>query len=130
MRDKAKYWLEMCDYDLSSAKVCLRGKKLLWAAFMCHLVLEKSLKAVIANQTDEMPPKIHNLIKLAKRGNIASDLSESQHNFLEYMNDYQIEARYPDYKAQLASTLNLAICKTIYKDTEDFLCWIKQRCDK
>jgi len=130
MNDKAKYWLELCDYDLSSAKHCLKGKKLLWVAFICHLVVEKSLKAVIANQTDELPPKIHNLVQLAERGNIADELSQIQLKFLSQMNDYQIEARYPEYKAKVASTLNLAKTKEIYKDTEDFLCWIKERCDK
>jgi len=130
MNDKAKYWLELCDYDLSSAKHCLKGKKLLWVAFICHLVVEKSLKAVIANQTDEVPPKIHDLVKLANRSNIVAELSKSQFIFLAQMNEYHIEARYPEVKAQIASTLNYAKCKEIYKDTEDFLCWIKERCDK
>jgi len=127
MNDKAKYWLEMCDYDLDSAKYNLKGKKLLWVAFICHLVVEKSLKAVIAERTNAIPPKIHDLIRLAEKGSILVELSESQKDFCKFMNQFCIEARYEEYKSKLAATLNLASCKEIYKNTEEFLCWIKQK---
>jgi len=130
MMDKTDYWLKMCDDDLDSAKYNLKGKKLLWVAFICHLVVEKSLKAVIASQTNKLPPKIHDLNKLADRGNILNDLSETQRSFLDQINNYYIEARYPEYKAKLASTLNFAICKEIFKNTEEFLCWIKLKLGK
>jgi len=130
MIDKTDYWLEMCDDDLDSAKHNLTGKNLLWVAFICHLTVEKSLKAVIASQTNKLPPKIHNLKLLAEKGNISDELSESQLNFLDQMNKYHIEARYPEYKSQLAATLNYDICKEILKKTEDFLCWIKNKLGK
>jgi len=127
VNDKALYWLDMCDRDLVSAKWNLKGKQLLWVAFICHLIVEKSLKAVIAERTNLVPPKIHDLRKLAEKGNIYNELSESQKGFCEFMNKFNIEARYEEYKAKLASTLNLDSCKKIVKDTEDFLCWIKQK---
>jgi len=130
MMNKTDYWLKMCDDDLDSAKYNLKGKKLLWVAFICHLVVEKSLKAVIASQTDKLPPKIHDLIKLAEKGNIIDDLSEAQYNFLDYMTKYQIEARYPEYKSMLAASLTYDKCKDIYKNTEELLCWIKLKLGK
>jgi len=45
--------------------------------FICHLVAEKALKAVIADKKDEIPPKIHDLKALAKYGGIMSSLSET-----------------------------------------------------
>jgi len=127
MNDKAKYWLEMCDEDLISAKWNLKGKRFLWVAFICHLVVEKSLKAIIAERTNKIPPKIHDLLQLAEKGNILDKLSESQKSFCDFMNKFYIEARYEDYKAKLASSLNLTICKKILEDTEVFLCWKKAK---
>jgi len=130
MNDKALYWLEMCDRDLISARWNLKGKQYLWVAFICHLIIEKSFKAVIAERTDKLPPKIHDLITLAEKGGIINELSESQKEFCKFMNKFYIEARYEDYKIKIASTLNLTVCKKILKNTEDFLCWIKQKLDK
>jgi len=37
---------------------------------MCHLSLEKILKAIATEITQKIPPKSHNLIYLLKLGNI------------------------------------------------------------
>jgi HEPN domain-containing protein len=58
---KKDYWLNTAEDDLDTAKAMLDLKKYLWVGFMCHLVVEKSLKAVIANN-NQFPPKIHHLI--------------------------------------------------------------------
>ena len=43
-----------------------------------------------------MPPKIHNLVKLADLSKI--DFSEEDKLFLMEVNEFNLEARYPDYK--------------------------------
>jgi len=127
MSDKIDYWLEMCDDDLITAKAMLEAKRFLWVGFICHLVAEKALKAVIADKTNEIPPRIHGLKALAKCGGIGNGLSESQLNLLERLNPLQIEARYPENKEQIAKSLTFEVCQQIYYDTEEFLCWIKQQ---
>jgi len=121
------YWLEMCDDDLATAEVLLKAERYLPFAFYCHLTVEKSLKAVIAYQTNEIPPKIHDLLILSKINNVINDLSESQLNFLMQMNQFPIETRYPQDKEVTESYLDQATCEEIYQNTEDFLCWIKQK---
>ncbi|MCL2426597.1 MAG: HEPN domain-containing protein [Oscillospiraceae bacterium] len=113
-----------------TAKAMLNAKRLLWMGFICHLVAEKALKAVFTESTDEIPPKIHDLRTLAKRGGIIGDLSDEQLDLLEQLNPLQIEARYPEYKDKISATLTLEKCQKLYTDTEDFLCWIKQKLDK
>jgi HEPN domain-containing protein len=130
MFDKVEYWLELCDEDLRAAKTLFDAKNYLWMGFICHLIAEKALKAVIASITDEVPPKIHDLKSLAKRADIADALSEDQLALLEQLNPLQIEARYPEYKANIATTLSHEKCQKIYCETEGFLCWIKQWLDK
>jgi len=65
MFDKAAYWIELCDDDIPVAKSLYATKNYLWMGFLCHLIAEKALKAVIASITDDVPPKDHRLMKLA-----------------------------------------------------------------
>jgi HEPN domain-containing protein len=95
-------------------------------AFFCHQITEKALKAVVANVVGETPPKIHDLKKLAKQGNILNRISDKQLAFLVELDPFNIEARYPDYKAKIEETLTDEKCGRILKETEDFLCWIKK----
>jgi HEPN domain-containing protein len=126
MLDKVDYWLVLCDEDMTTAKWLLKGRRLLHMAFFCHQITEKALKAVIVNSSGETPPKIHDLKKLAKQGNIIDRFSNKQLSFMVELDPFNIEARYPDYKAKIEETLNNEKCERILKETEDFLCWIKK----
>ena len=130
MNDKVEYWLELCDEDLITAKVLLESKRLLHMGFYCHMIAEKALKAVVARETKETPPKIHNLPRLATLGGVFNDLSDKQKRLLNDLKPLQIEARYPEYKASVAETLTLEKCKRILTETEEFLCWIKMKLEK
>jgi len=130
MFDNAAYWIELCDDDIPVAKTLLQSKDFLWMGFICHLIAEKALKAVIANITDDVPPKDHRLIKLATLAQIDDELSEEQVALLAKLQPLQIEARYPSYKERIAATLTPDYCKVLLEETEDFLCWIKSRLNK
>ena len=130
MFDKATYWIELCDDDIPVAKSLLTTKNYLWMGFLCHLIAEKALKAVIASVTDDVPPKDHKLIKLAALAQIDDELSEEQVTLLAKLQPLQIEARYPSYKERIASTLTHDYCKGLLNETEEFLCWIKLKLEK
>ncbi|MCL2020374.1 MAG: HEPN domain-containing protein [Oscillospiraceae bacterium] len=125
--DKVEYWLGLCDDNMVSARLLLNGKQYLDTGFFCHQIAEKALKAVVANVTTEVPPRIHDLSKLAERGGIYDDLSEAQLDYLEELNPLNIEARYPDYKTNIAKTMTAQRITKIFKETEGFLCWIKEK---
>jgi HEPN domain-containing protein len=82
LSDKTAYWFDLCDDDLITAKALLKSKRLLHMGFFCNMIVEKALKAVIVERTDEIPPKIHDLIKLAARAGIADELSSDQKHCL------------------------------------------------
>ena len=128
--DKVYYWLELCDDDLPVAKLLLASKNFLHMGFFCHLIAEKALKAIIAHSSDDIPPKIHDLRKLAIVGDIEKDLSKQQTDLLRKLNPLNIEARYPQHKSKLAATLNMKVCNQLMSETEEFLCWIKKRLGK
>ena len=130
MLNKVDYWLELADDDVITARMLVEGKRHLHAGFFCHLIVEKALKAMIESVTSEPPPKIHDLAKLAERAGISDELTDEQVQLLKELNPLQIEALYPEYKERIASTLTNKITARLLVETEDFLCWIKQKLEK
>ena len=119
--------MNIADYDFDVAKAMLKTKKYLYVGFMCHQVIEKALKAVIACDCvdGEIPPKIHDLSKLAIRAKLLDLMSEEQQDVIRELNPLNIEARYPEYKNEIAADLTREICLELIKGTEELLCWIK-----
>jgi HEPN domain-containing protein len=97
-QDYINYWVKTSKDDLSSMESVFNAGKYDWALFIRHLALEKVLKAFwVKNNTKNIPPKIHNLIKIADEAQYPKSEEEAL-LFLE-INDFNPEARYPDFKA-------------------------------
>jgi HEPN domain-containing protein len=129
MKESVKYWLSISDYDIETARAMLKTGRYLYGGLMCHQVIEKALKAVISRDCEEgeIPPKIHDLTKLAVRAKLFDSMSEEQQNFVDDLNPLNIESRYPGYKDEIAAGLTEEICGELIKETEGLLCWIKER---
>ena len=125
VNEKVQYWIEIAEYDLKTAKVMLDGKRFLYVGFMCHQVIEKILKAYYTFKLEAIPPFIHNLTILAKRSDIYDEMSDSQQDFIIFLEPLNIKARYPSYKDKLFKTLTEKKCEQILKKTEDLFIWIK-----
>ncbi len=92
-----KYWRESALHDLESAESMFAAGKYDWCLFIGHLVLEKTLKAILVDRNNnKMPPKIHNLVRLAEFANI--ELDDKQKFLLDKITDFNLQTRYPDYK--------------------------------
>lgn len=120
MNDRISYWLELCDDDLITAKALFDAGRFLHMGFFCHLIAEKGLKAIIVEKTNEIPPRIHDLYKLATQGAVFDSLSEGQFALLDKLTPLQIEARYPEYKGKVEEALSIEYCKLLLAETEDF----------
>ena len=125
--DKVQYWLDLADADMGAACAMLKSGYRLHAGYMCHLTIEKALKAAITHFTDEVPPKIHQLVKLAAKAQIHERMTEQQQELLRELNPLNIEGRYPGYKEGLTQRLTNDKCKQLLQETEELLCWIKQQ---
>jgi HEPN domain-containing protein len=90
------YWLSSAAHDLDAAESLFNNGKHDWSLFIGHLVIEKVLKAFLVEHTDGPPPRTHNLIRLADKTSLV--LSDEQRELLATINDFNIEARYPDYR--------------------------------
>ena len=126
-QEKVLDWLDIADYDLETAEAMYQTKRWLYVAFMCHQVIEKTIKAYWSNVSDEIPPYTHNHMRLADGCGLYEQMDEGQKTFLEYITNYNIAARYPENKAELASTLTPAVCRQMIDNTKQLQLWIKDK---
>ncbi len=57
MINKVDYWLDLCDDDLQAARDMLKSNNFLWMGFICHLIVEKALKAAFRMLLMKFRPK-------------------------------------------------------------------------
>lgn len=125
-QEHMKYWLESAKHDLKTAEHLFKSKRYDWCLFLGHLVLEKTLKALwIKNKSNNHPPRIHNLLKIAEEAKIK--LIENQKVFLLNVNDFNIETRYPDYKFEFYKRCDLKFTKKNYTDIKEFYKWLLKK---
>ena len=124
--EKIQYWINLSDDDLKVAHTLLKGKHYLYVGFMCHQVIEKIFKASYEKLKNDTPPFIHDLPRLAKLADFYDLFSEEQKLFLNTINPLNIEARYPDYKEQMAKMLTNERCKQIFEQTKLLQQWTKE----
>ena len=97
--DHIDYWLEGARHDLDTAETLFASGKYDWCLFLGHLVLEKALKAVYAAEHGaDLPPRTHNLVRLIQESSL--EIDEETMLWLDRVNDFHIEARYPDFKRE------------------------------
>ena len=122
-KEYIKYWINSAKHDLAVAQSLFGSKKYDWCLFLGHLVLEKVLKAFwVRDNKSNTIPKIHNLLKIAEQTKLK--LSEENKLFLLNVNDFNIEARYPDYKLSFYRKCSSGFTKKYFRQIKDFYKWL------
>ena len=125
--EKVQYWLGIANYDIETAETLQRGGRWLYVAFMCHQVIEKTLKAYWCATSEDDPPYTHNHKRLADGCGLYALMSADQRDFIETITNYNIEARYPEDKDALARTLTEDYCLRMIDETKQMQQWIEGR---
>ena len=93
-----KYWQAIAERDYETMLGLFKIKRYPESLFFGHIVLEKILKGLVVAEIKNEAPYIHNLTKLAEISKC--DLSKEELDLLDEVNDFNIRARYPEYKLQ------------------------------
>jgi len=117
-------WIAGADYDLETAKHMLKTKRYIYVVFMCHLSLEKILKAHVELEENKFPPKIHDLETLAER--IQLILPNPLNKIILELNKASVPTRYPEDLQRSLADFTKEYCTRILKETEETLQWLKQ----
>ena len=126
-RRESTYWLDIANYDLDTAEAMYQTGRWLYVAFMCHQVIEKTLKAYWCGTQPDDPPYIHNHMRLAEGSGLYERMNDDQRDFLDTITNYNIEARYPEDKEELSRILTEQFCRQIIDNTKQMQQWIKDR---
>ena len=94
-----EYWNRGSEEDFAAAKSLLEKGHLRHSLFFAHLAIEKMLKAHVTRKTNDIPPRTHNLARLAEITGLKLDPEQTR--FLTRFGVYQLEARYPDSSEML-----------------------------
>jgi len=119
------YWLKLAEYDFETAKAMLETGRYVYVLFMCQQALEKILKAHVVRETKEFPPRLHNLLRLAVLSNIS--ISDENKIFLEKLNYYYLESRYPEDREKISRTATFDLTKYYYEKTKEVFEWLKTK---
>ncbi len=77
-----QYWLKSAGLDWETANdIFSSGKNFHFCLFICHLVIEKILKAIVVDKTNSHPSKTHNLLRLVEISGL--EITDIDVKFLE-----------------------------------------------
>ncbi|MCK6567556.1 MAG: DNA-binding protein [Chloroflexi bacterium] len=102
----------------------LRTGRYLYAIFLCHLALEKMLKAHVAEATQSLPIKTHDLIYLVKTSGL--ELQEDHLDFIGKINTASIPTRYPDDLERALKDYPKPVAQEYLNQTQEILKWLKE----
>lgn len=122
MEETVKQWVQHAEQDLETARALVASKRNLHALFFCQQSIEKALKAIIQLRTNEMPPRIHNLPRLAELAGVSVD-SQGLLLLAEFSVFY-IESRYSQEIEKLAASTTNAAAKKSLQQTEEMVAWL------
>jgi HEPN domain-containing protein len=124
----SKEWMEQAEYDLGSGKAMLDAGRNIYCVFMCHLSIEKALKALYLEVSGKNPPKVHSLVYFAQ--SIKLDLSEEYRDFIEKLDEVSVPVRYPEELSKMLKDYDRTRTKNIYLKSKEILEWLKAKLKK
>jgi HEPN domain-containing protein len=122
IQKQIKYWQDGALDDFESAKILISNHRILHGLFLCHLVIEKAIKAIVVKTTNEIAPRTHNLLYLSEMAKL--EFEEDDEIFLGILMKYQLQGRYPDYNPVLPNQEKVL---EYLQQTEKLMTWLQTK---
>lgn len=117
-------WILQSKYDYQTAKDLFESGRYIYTVFMCHLAIEKFLKAIFVEKNKKNPFKTHDLNYLCEM--IKLNLPEDIQVFLEALNELSVPTRYPDQLKAILKQYGKKRTQSILDQTNKALIWLKK----
>lgn len=124
MKKEVKNWLESAEYDLETAEQMIKTGRYIYTIFMCHLSLEKVLKAKVEEITSKTPPKTHDLEYLMGLAGLSPD--KETERFIVEISNLSVVTRYPSNFQRMLKDFSLERVKLIMTKSKEAFHWIKE----
>lgn len=124
--DLMNYWIKSSDNDYDVMLDLKEKKRNTYCLFFGQLLIEKLLKAYYAKMHKNAPyaPRTHELAYLANKMNMK--LTEKQEDMLETISDFNMEARYGDYKYTFELKCTDEYTNTWIENIKELRKWLKE----
>jgi len=119
------YWKYTMFDNYRTMESLYKSKRYSACLFFGHLVLEKALKVLVTIKTKDHPPRIHNLLRLVELAKV--ELSEKELDLLSDVNEFNLEARYPEVKYQFYKKCNKSFTDPYYQPIKKLYLKLCQR---
>jgi HEPN domain-containing protein len=117
-------WIKSSNYDIKTAEHMFATGRYVYVLFMCHLAVEKLLKALYEATYEKVPPKTHNLIYLSNA--VKLEIPENLLQTIESLNDLSVVTRYPEDINALVKAFKKDRSADYLKKTKELLKWLKK----
>ncbi len=122
-KEQANIIFENAEQKFAATKTLFRNGHYLECLFFCHLSLELYLKSIVVLSTKQPPPFIHDLRRLAEIAGLPLD--QEVVVGLEQVNDFNIRARYDDYKRRMYKQATKPFTQRQLETTTSIVLWLK-----
>jgi HEPN domain-containing protein len=123
MRPETKNWLASAEYDFETAKHMLSSQRYIYVVFLCHLAVEKMLKAIASEVHSKSPPRTHDLIFLNRYAEVIFE--PGHYEIVSKLNNASVPTRYPSDMKNILSEYTEEVANTYLKQTEEVIKWLK-----
>jgi len=124
MKKEVQNWLDSARYDLETAGHLFRAGSYIYTVFMCHLALEKVLKAKVEEITGEEPPKTHDLEYLMMLAGLSPD--EDTRDFISGLSNVSVVTRYPRDFQMMLEDFSRGKAEFILSKANEVFQWIEK----
>lgn len=116
------YWRMLAGEDWPVGVKLVREGHIRQGLFFVHLALEKALKAHVCRAIQDIAPRTHDLVGLARRAEL--DLSQEQLHLLNEVTSFNLQGRYPE---RLLPAPPRAEAARAVKEAEEIFQWLMRQ---
>lgn len=124
MKSSTKNWINTANYDFRTAEAMLSSGRYIYVVFMCHLSIEKMIKAIISTEVKGLPPKSHSLLYLTQKASL--QFPDNFQEFVDQLDNVSILTRYPEDLKRLSKEFSKDKVTEVLKISRSILKWLKQ----
>lgn len=124
LKKTTKNWMASSDYDIQTARHMLKTGRYIYVIFLCHLAIEKLLKALVAQTQERHPPYTHDLYDLIER--IRLEIPVEHQSIISKLNELSVPTRYPEDLQQLIKHYRKPVTRKYFEQSKAFLRWLRR----
>ncbi len=117
-------WIASSKYDIESARHMFKTGRYLYVIFLCHLAIEKRLKAIVAQSQERHPPYTHDLCELIRLARL--EMPPEHQSVIAQLNELSTATRYLEDFDQLVKHYPRVVAQEFLKQSRVLLKWLEQ----